>query len=152
METPVSLLVLLNCNIITQVIKHKKTHLISYFKRAEWKRSRLNGACAHRLSTQRTRVFGCFICYKKQKTDLEKPSRHLIMNFMKLKCDIPVPPLNPIPNSSEKQNSVYPSLTHFLPGPTPSTLCLSPPLFFLLYLEPVDSRAMSPEEALMDRM
>lgn len=62
-------------------------------------------------------------------------------------------PLTPIPNLSEKLYSVNPSLTHSLPNPIPPLIPPAfSPLFFLLYLEPVDSRAMSPEEALMDRM
>lgn len=82
-----------------------------------------------------------YLVQKQQKTAGEKASRHSIVNFTKLKCDNTEPSISPI--SFNVYNSYSRTPLPTLPTPSP------PPL---LHLEPVDSRAMSPDEALMDRM
>lgn len=78
------------------------------------KRRRLNHN--HTRSTQNTSIPGFFICYKKKKKK-KLTWRNTVQTFDHEfhEADmIPVPLYTPIPNF--KNNSVKPSLTHFLPS------------------------------------
>lgn len=89
--------------------------------------------------TQMTSKQTCFICYKNNRRQIcrNNSGDNLITTLMKMKCHIPL--VNPVPNMSVHFFSPFPTLQ---PNPHP----------FFLYFEPVESKAMSPEEALMDRM